>query len=80
MNSPVLQQNGSRNELSFHNFSPCSTSHFFISFTLEKRCKMVEIVKQLLKGKYDTNNTRPSNKIMKYFCTPQNAYCVDVLL
>ena len=41
---------------------------------------MVEIVKQLLKGKYDTNNTRPSNKIMKYFCTPQNAYCVDVLL
>ena len=44
MNSIVLQRNGSRNELSFHNFSSCSTTHFFISFTLKKRCKMVEFV------------------------------------
>ena len=73
MNSIVLQRNGSRNELSFHNFSPCSTTHFFISFTLKKRCKMVEFVEQSLKGKQDTNNTLPSNKIMKYLCTPQNA-------
>ena len=34
---------------------------------------MVEFVEQSLKGKYDTNNTLPSNKIMKYLCTPQNA-------
>ena len=73
MNSIVLQRNGSRNELSFHNFSPCSTTHFFISFILKKRCKMVEFVENSLKGKYDTNNTLQSNKIMKYLCTPQNA-------
>ena len=59
--------------MSFHNFSPCSTTHFFISFILKKRCKMVEFVENSLKGKYDTNNTLQSNKIMKYLCTPQNA-------
>ena len=37
VNSIVLQRDGSRNELSFDNFSPSSTSHFFISFTFEKR-------------------------------------------
>ena len=44
MNSIVFQRNGSRNELCFHNFSPCSTTHFFISLTLKKLYKMVEFV------------------------------------
>ena len=35
VNSIVLQRDGSRNELSFDNFSSYSTSHFFISFTFK---------------------------------------------
>ena len=44
MNSIVLQRNSSRSELRFDNTSPSRTTHFFISFTLNKRRKMVEIV------------------------------------
>ena len=33
MNSIVLRQNASRNKINFHNFSPCSTTYLFISFT-----------------------------------------------
>ena len=35
VNSKVLQRDSSRNELRFDNFSPSSTSHFFISFTFK---------------------------------------------
>ena len=72
MNSIVFQRNGSRNELSFHNFSPSRITHFFISLTLKKLYKMVEFVEQSWKGKYDTYNTLSTHKIMKYLCTPQN--------
>ena len=34
MNSFVPQRNRSRNELSFHNFSPSIAAHFFIEKTL----------------------------------------------
>ena len=44
MNSTVLQRNSSRNELRFDNISPSKTTHFLISFTFNKRRKMVEIV------------------------------------
>ena len=44
MNSIILQRNGSRNEVSFHNLSRCSTTHCLISFTLKKHFKIVEIV------------------------------------
>ena len=44
MNSIIHLRNGSRNEVSFHNLSQCSTTHCLISLTLKKHFKIVEIV------------------------------------
>ena len=80
MNSIVLRRNGSRNQLSFHYFSPYSITHFFISFTL----------KNLVKWLKSSNSRWRANKVQTIqvhlirlwnicvYC--KTHVCVDVLL
>ena len=80
MNSIVLRRNGSRNQLSFHYFSPYSITHFFISFTL----------KNLVKWLKSSNSRWRANKVQTIqvhlitlwnICVYRKTHvCVDVLL